>query len=296
MDFTVNDTQRALADLARRVFTDVEAPVRPFDRDLWENLALAGLSSVGTEDGGFLEQCIVLVEQGRAVAPVPLWAHLVASTALGRSAGLVTLAIDDEGVPALDVADQVVVVRGAEVFVVDAASVEGIREETTAGVEFAVDVSKLSGKPVDADAGDLVRRAIVARCAVGVGVVERALEMTAAYTTERKQFDRPLGTFQAVQQRAANAYIDVEAMRLTMWQAAWRISESLDAEHAVAVAKFWAAEGGQRVVSTAQHLHGGMGADIDYPLHRYTLWAKEIELAFGGATQTLARMGEALAR
>jgi alkylation response protein AidB-like acyl-CoA dehydrogenase len=137
---------------------------------------------------------------------------------------------------------------------------------------------------------------MVALCALGVGVAERALELTAAYTSERKQFDKPLGSFQAVQQRAADAYVDVEAMRVTMWQAAWRISEGLEAEREVRIAKFWAAEGGQRVVSSAQHLHGGMGADIDYPLHRYTLWSKWIELAFGGATPTLARMGEVLAR
>ena len=115
--------------------------------------------------------------------------------------------------------------------------------------------------------------------------------MTASYVSERRQFDRPLGSFQAVQQRAADAYIDVEAMRLTMLQAAWQIDAGLDAGHAVEVARFWASEAGQRVVSTAQHLHGGMGADIDYPLHRYTLAMKEIELAFGGATETLARMG-----
>jgi alkylation response protein AidB-like acyl-CoA dehydrogenase len=99
-----------------------------------------------------------------------------------------------------------------------------------------------------------------------------------------------------VQQRAADAYIDVEAMRATMWQAAWRISEGLPAEREVAIAKFWAAEGGQRVVSSAQHLHGGVGADIDYPLFRYTLWSKWAELSFGAATATLARVGEAIAR
>ena len=83
---------------------------------------------------------------------------------------------------------------------------------------------------------------------------------------------------------------------MTMWQAAWRISEGLDADREVAVAKFWAAEGGQRVVSSAQHLHGGMGADIDYPLYRYTLWSKWVELSFGGATPTLARLGAELVR
>ena len=71
-------------------------------------------------------------------------------------------------------------------------------------------------------------------------------------------------------------------------------SLATDASREVDIAQFWASEAGQRVVGTAQHLHGGMGADIDYPLHRYTLAMKEIELAFGGATETLARMGAML--
>ena len=85
-------------------------------------------------------------------------------------------------------------------------------------------------------------------------------------------------------QRAADAYIDTEAVRLTAWQAAWRLSEGRPATEEVAVAKFWAAEGGQRVAHAAQHLHGGIGVDLDYPLHRYFLWAKQLELTLGGAT------------
>jgi alkylation response protein AidB-like acyl-CoA dehydrogenase len=80
-----------------------------------------------------------------------------------------------------------------------------------------------------------------------------------------------------------------------MWQAAWRIDEGLECDREVAIAKFWAAEGSQRVTATAQHLHGGLGADIDYPLHRYTLWAKAIELSFGSATRQLLRLGAELA-
>ena len=99
--------------------------------------------------------------------------------------------------------------------------------------------------------------------------------MTAEYTKTREQFDRPIATFQAVGQRAADAYIDTEAIRLTAWQAIWRLSEGLPATAEVAVAKFWAAEGGQRVVHAAQHLHGGMGVDKDYPLHRYFLLREE---------------------
>ena len=141
----------------------------------------------------------------------------------------------------------------------------------------------------------LVQRATAALCAIAVGVCEEAVRMTAEYTKTREQFDRPIATFQAVGQRAADAYIDTEAIRLTGWQAIWRLSEELPAAAEVAVAKFWASEGGQRVVHAAQHLHGGMGVDRDYPLHRYFLWAKWLELSLGGATRQLLIIGRHLA-
>lgn len=141
----------------------------------------------------------------------------------------------------------------------------------------------------------IVDRATAAQCAVAIGVCEEALRMTAEYTKTREQFDRVIATFQAVGQRAADAYIDTEAIRLTAWQAIWRLSEGLPATAEVAVAKFWAAEGGQRVVHAAQHLHGGMGVDKDYPLHRYFLLAKKLELTLGGATPQLLKLGGLLA-
>ena len=102
----------------------------------------------------------------------------------------------------------------------------------------------------------------------GAGVAERALRMTASYTTTRHQFERPIATFQAVSQRAADAYVDVEAIRVTTWQAAWRLEQDLPAAEAVSTAKLFAAEAGHRVVFAAQHLHGGMGFDVEYPLYR----------------------------
>ena len=141
----------------------------------------------------------------------------------------------------------------------------------------------------------IVERATAALAVTAIGICEEAVRMTAEYTKTREQFDRPIATFQAVGQRAADAYIDTEGIRLTAWQAAWRLSEGLPASTEVAVAKFWAADGGQRVVHAAQHLHGGMGVDRDYPLHRYFLWAKKLELTLGGATQQLLKIGRALA-
>lgn len=141
----------------------------------------------------------------------------------------------------------------------------------------------------------LLPRATVALCAMELGVAERALAMTASYTTTRQQFDRPIATFQAVSQRAADAYVDVESIRVATWRAAWRLSEGQPADDAVSVAKFFAAEAGHRVVFAAQHLHGGMGFDVEYPLYRHYLLSKQIELTLGHASAHLARLGAIIA-
>jgi alkylation response protein AidB-like acyl-CoA dehydrogenase len=128
-----------------------------------------------------------------------------------------------------------------------------------------------------------------------LGIAGEALRRTAAYTSERVQFGRPVGSMQAVQQRAADAYIDVEAMRSTLWRAAWLIDQGLCDDAEIAVAKYWAAIGGHRVTHTAQHQHGGMGADVTYPIHRYFLAAKAVETALGGTQPMLAELGAAIA-
>jgi acyl-CoA dehydrogenase len=138
-------------------------------------------------------------------------------------------------------------------------------------------------------------RLAAAVCSTQTGVCEEALAITAKYVSEREQFGSKLGTFQAVGNRVADAYIDTEAIRLTALQAVWRLSEGLDAQDELMTAKFWAAEGAQRVVHAAQHLHGGIGMDLDYPIHRYFRWAKVLELTLGGASPSLLRLGASLA-
>ncbi len=141
----------------------------------------------------------------------------------------------------------------------------------------------------------LVQRSTAALALAQAGAVAASLALVAEYTKTREQFGKPIATFQAVGQRAADAYVDTEAIRLTAWQAAWRISEGLPADKEVAIAKFWAADGGQRVVHAAVHLHGGVGVDRDYPLHRYFLMTKHLELTLGGATEQLLQLGAMLA-
>ena len=144
-------------------------------------------------------------------------------------------------------------------------------------------------------AGWLGTHGTLGRTAFQLGVLERALELTAAYAREREQFDRPIGSFQAVAQRLADGYIDVKGLRLTLTQAAWRVSEDLPADVEVSTAAFWAADAGHRVAHTTVHVHGGVGIDLDHPVHRYFLAAKQAEFAVGGATGQLLRIGRELA-
>jgi 3-oxocholest-4-en-26-oyl-CoA dehydrogenase beta subunit len=213
-------------------------------------------------------------------------------------------------VPAAQNAERILVsarIDGGSVgmFLVDPRAVRLERQELTDGqigsrVEIDGSVSwddVLSAPPEGDEILSWTRdRATAALSVMQVGFAERALRMTAEYTSGREQFERPLATFQAVQQRLADAYIDVEALKWTAWRAAWRLSQGLPAEEEIAVAKFWAADAGSRVTAAAQHLHGGIGVDVDYPLHRYTKHAKQVELLAGGATENLARLGELIAR
>ncbi len=203
-------------------------------------------------------------------------------------------------VPAGLDAGRIVVSADAGLFVVDpsSAGVTVERADTTSGVPEARVV--LDGAPAAKLAGSegvtwLLEHAQTAAACMVAGACAAALDLTAEYTKSREQFGRPIASFQAVSQRAADAYIDTEAVRLTAWQAAWRLDRGLPASEQVAIAKFWAAEGAQRVVHAAHHLHGGVGVDRDYPLHRYFLLVKQAELALGSATPSLQRLGRMFA-
>ena len=141
-----------------------------------------------------------------------------------------------------------------------------------------------------------LERALVACAALQTGVCERALEITTAYLKQREQFGAPLGALPAVQHRCADAYIALDCLRSVTWLAAWRLAGDLPAGADARVAKFWAADAGSRITTATQHLHGGMGVDLDYPIHRYFLWAKSLELAWGGATPQLLALGDAMAQ
>jgi 3-oxocholest-4-en-26-oyl-CoA dehydrogenase beta subunit len=230
-------------------------------------------------------------------------------SAVPRGAGGVALTGVARAVPYAHVADRVLVPAVFEDGVVLAAidpTAKGIRRERAVTTnreihphlhldEVEVQVDDLLGEGDPARGQEILewmlQRAWTGLCALQVGVIEAAVTQTAAYLNTREQFGRPLSTFQGTMLKAADAAIDTETVRVTMWQAAWRLDNGLDADRAVSVASWFASEGGQRAVFATQHLHGGMGADISYPIHRYFLWGKQIELMLGSPSAHLARLG-----
>ncbi len=227
------------------------------------------------------------------VRPVP-WA--------GQAAALVLEAHTDDG-PGLFLVD-LTGPDGAGVTRTDEATLNHEPAQTV--VLDGASAERLGATDDDAAAW-AARRTRVLMVATVLGVCEGALALTAAYVSERQQFGTPIGTFQAVAHRCADAYVDTEAIRLTTLQALWRLTtggpddsveaaaDTAEADDAVAVAAFWATDGGHRVVHAAQHLHGGIGLDVDYPVHRYFRWEKVLEALLGGPRVALARLGSSLA-
>jgi alkylation response protein AidB-like acyl-CoA dehydrogenase len=294
-------------------------------------LGLAVPEALGGMEMGFLELCVLLQEVGRAAAPLPArfgsdaqqqrWLAPLASgevvltgafgpgevAAAQRSGAGWRLDGVFRNVPAVHLAKRILLPAGTPegeaVFLVDPEA-EGVSlaRQITSRKEPVFEVT-LAG--VGASDDDVLRaeditawineRACVALAALQSGVSERALEITTAYVKEREQFGAPLGALPAVQHRCADAYIDLEAMRWVMWSVAWKLATERPASRDALIAKFWAAEAGSRIATATQHLHGGMGVDLDYPIHRYFLWTKTLELALGSATPQLVELGRDMA-
>lgn len=141
----------------------------------------------------------------------------------------------------------------------------------------------------------LVEHYTAALCAYQVGADEKMVQITAKYTSEREQFGVKIASFQAVGHRAANCYTDAKCLKLVTQQAVSLLAEGKEAAVAINVAKAWCGDASHRISYAAQHLHGGMGVDRDYPLWRYALWAKQNELMLGSTTYHLEKLGDAIA-
>ncbi|GLW01954.1 acyl-CoA dehydrogenase family protein [Streptomyces lavendulae] len=303
------------------------------DAELWKALTSAGLTAA-VEEVGLLGLVLLLEEQGRTTAQVPYAAtcaygilpvaahgspaqRAALLPALGSGEAVATGAFPDRGritatpdgrltgtapaVPWLRDATHVLVPDARRALWLVRTDGPGV---TTAPVETTAPWSAgrltLTGAAAERLGGEdayerVLAGARTAFAGLQAGVCAGSLARAVEYTSTREQFGRPLSTNQGVMLRAADAYMDTEAIRVTAYEAAWRIDEGLGAREHVLTAAWWASEAGKRVVHTGQHLHGGMGADLDHPVHRHFLWGRQLDAYLGCGSALLAELGDTLA-
>ena len=129
----------------------------------------------------------------------------------------------------------------------------------------------------------ILEYAAVAKCSYVVGAMQQTLDMTVEYAKERKQFDRPIGSFQIIQHYFANMLTDVEGARFGAYQAAWRLNQGLPAAKEVSATKVWVHDAFERVSTLAHQIHGAIGCTEDHDLQFYTRYGKTAEISFGDA-------------
>ena len=346
MDFTYDETQQAVANLAATVLRgdadharveNALATEGGYDETLWKAMAQAGLlalaipEDLGGDGFGPIEVAAVLTAVGHQTLPVPALATLALGvlpvaalgsadqraallpevadgrvlTAALRSSGARpqlaggTLTGSCVGVPYAAQAFRVLVATRAGVYVVDPRS-DGVtltRTATSSGwPEYTLslrDVRVADSDLLTTDVRAVERFAYAGAAAVADGLVAGALELTAAHVGTREQFGRPLAAFQAVAAQVADIYVTARTMNLAALSANWRLAQGLDADGDIDVAAYWLATEVPPTLQSCHHLHGGLGVDITYPLHRYYSQSKDLARFVGGAELQLDSIGAA---
>lgn len=202
------------------------------------------------------------------------------------------------GVAHAEQADWIVVTSDSAVVVVSpkADGVRLVRTPTSNGSdEYTVTFADVAVPDGDILAGATARRvnqlALAAIGAYADGLVAGALRLTADYVANRKQFGKPLSTFQTVAAQLSEVYIASRTIDLAAKSVVWRLSEGRDADDDLDVLGYWIASQAPPVMQTCHHLHGGMGMDITYPMHRYYSTIKDLTRLVGGPSHRLDLVG-----
>jgi alkylation response protein AidB-like acyl-CoA dehydrogenase len=304
-----------------------------YDETLWKAMAQAGLlalalpETLGGDGFGPVEVGAVLTEVGRQTLPTPAFATLALGVlpiaALGGKAQQQALlpevadgrvltaalrampspsASDSRltgtwvGVPYAAQAHRVLVAADDGVYVVDPsdASAEITRTPTSTGApEYTVRLHDAAGELLTRDVRAVERFALAGAAALADGVVAGALELTAKHIGTREQFGKALATFQAVAGQIADVYVTARTMHLAALSANWRLGNGLPADGDIDVAAYWLAAEVPPALQTCHHLHGGLGVDVTYPLHRYYAQGKDLARFVGGSEGQLERIGAA---
>ncbi|MHA7650285.1 acyl-CoA dehydrogenase family protein [Mycobacterium sp. ML4] len=198
------------------------------------------------------------------------------------------------GVGYAELADWMLVTADTAVVVVSpkADGVRLVRTPTSNGSdEYTVSFSDVAVADADVLTGasaERVNRLVLAMIgAYAAGLVAGALRLTADYVANRKQFGKPLSTFQTVAAQLAEVYIASRTIDLAAKAVMWKLAEGRDADSDLDVLGYWLASQAPPAMQTCHHLHGGMGMDITYPMHRYYSTIKDLTRILGGPSHRL---------
>ncbi len=317
MDFTLDERQQAVAGLAAEVLT-AEDPWKDLARagllDVSppDGLGVLEVAVLLTEIGKRAPSMKALATLMTGALPLARWGHPALLPAVASGELLLTAALREPSnpqpfPPATAVTDGTITGRkigvpyaeqshlmlvpaladGVALVRPDAQGVRLTRTPSSSGEpEYALE---LDHAPVEGMLGgpecvrDLYQLAVAGACALADGVVAGALALTRDHVASREQFGRPLAAFQAVSQQIADVYIASRTMHLAALSACWRLGGDLDAAADLEVARYWCAEQAPRSVRLCHHLHGGIGMDVTYPLHRFSSLAADLARFLGGA-------------
>jgi alkylation response protein AidB-like acyl-CoA dehydrogenase len=269
----------------------------------WDEIAELGWP--GIVEYGHVELAVVAEELGYSLAPTPLastWAASLLYPELegrGTVAQFGDVAIDGDtlsgvkiAVPNADVADTIVVAQDGRLFAVTGAEVEPARSLDPTRPLFTVRFDATAAVELEPRDWHAVH---VASAAEAVGVAARVTEMTVAYAKERKQFGRPIGSYQAVSHACAQMFLETEGARAIVYWAAWALDhEPETAPLAAASAKAYASDAAVNVTRTALQLHGGIGFTWEHDLHLFLKRAEAGAHAFGASREHRERLAEIL--
>jgi hypothetical protein len=263
MDFELEETQQVVARLAGEVLSTA-----PPD-GAWKALGQAGLLELDV-----LETAVLLREIGKHALVSPALPHLVATRfAPPDPDALYTIGFGT--VPYADSASLILMPVERGVALVDPAVARLERVHSSSGApEFTVTFDDAPVKECDVE--EVRQTAIVYACALGDGLLAGALALTRDHIAQREQFGKPLATFQGAAMQIADVYIASRTLHLAALSAAWRLATGRDASSDVDTAATWLAQEAPAALRTCHHLHGGIGLDITYPLHRYSAMVKDL--------------------
>ncbi len=284
MNFDLGPDETALRDAIRELCAREFDVRRGFDRADWKKLADAGVFSMRLEGGGLTEAVIVFEELGRALVAGPLVAtHLAAGIVEGAATGeKVITTIEGDIATYPDDSDAAFMFSPQHVYLVEkfhATAMEPLDPTTPIG-RVAPDVS---GEHVQADATQLQGLGACLTAALSSGIASKTVELAVAYAKERVQFDKPIGSFQAVKHLCADMFVRAEVARAAVDAAGVLLDEhSPDVATAVTNAKLLASEAAVANAKSCVQIHGGMGFTWEVDVHLYLKRAAVLATQFGG--------------